>query len=496
MVTMFKTLESTGLRGFLGCTSAIYEVDLEAFFANALVRENAVISSVQGKFIEISKELFIGSFELPSEGQVTVNELPKELLNEAMRAFSVSGEPIKTSCKKKEMKVEFRLLNDILAKTVTAKVGSFDAVTHERFLLMAAIHGVQICVILKGAPDLTLGESKAFAPLKILTVKIVGTYIAKNKLVSTTAEEVTDELVVAKVVKAAAKRRPDPATEPIVGTYIAKNKLVSTTAEEVTDELVVAKVVKAAAKRRPDPATEPVAKKKRTTVGRAAPTEKNLALVPVVIEAEPISVVPAESPTVQRRQAPKRKLILLEDTDEEETEKEESEKIAVEETTEQEIAVVETEEKDKEEPVVVETAEETIEMETVETETDKKEKDDDEKVEKEKEEKEKDKEDIDSEDTEPLRKVLKLTETSMSDEESMSIDDLLKQIPEDMMLPSVTAEDPTKIKFGRGIAFRKVDWHKATIPTIDPANKEKEPLVEEIKGNPAKEMFTLICDDV
>ncbi|KZV21049.1 hydrolase [Dorcoceras hygrometricum] len=131
-------------------------------------------------------------------------------------------------------------------------------VTHERILLMTAIHGcikinwsrflfdilkdmvtpsskqakgfaAQICVLLKGVPDLTLGESKTFPPLKILTVKIVGTYVAKHKSVSTTAEEVTDEQTVEKVFKATVKRITAPAAEP-------------------------------------------VAKRKRTTVGRAAPT--------------------------------------------------------------------------------------------------------------------------------------------------------------------------------------------------------------------------------
>ncbi|KZV22021.1 hypothetical protein F511_41136 [Dorcoceras hygrometricum] len=43
-----------------------------------------------------------------------------------------------------------------------------------------------------------------------------------------------------------------------------------------------------------------------------------------------------------------------------------------------------------------------------------------------------------------------------SDEESLSIDDLLKRIPEDMMLPSVTAAKATKIKFGRGITINGV----------------------------------------
>ncbi|KZV21078.1 pentatricopeptide repeat-containing protein mitochondrial [Dorcoceras hygrometricum] len=99
MVQMFKGIESNGLRGFLGCLSV-----LVAFFAHSL---------------------------LPIEGLTYMDDVPKALINAEMTDFSTSGALIKTSCKKKEMKVEFRLLNDILAKTVTAKAGSFDAVTHD-----------------------------------------------------------------------------------------------------------------------------------------------------------------------------------------------------------------------------------------------------------------------------------------------------------------------------------------------------------------------------
>ncbi|KZV30244.1 hypothetical protein F511_40839 [Dorcoceras hygrometricum] len=91
MVSLFKSLESTGLRGFLGCPSILYEGDLENFFATALVRENAVISCVRGKFIEISEELFAGSFELPTEGLTSMDDVPKALINAARKDFSASG---------------------------------------------------------------------------------------------------------------------------------------------------------------------------------------------------------------------------------------------------------------------------------------------------------------------------------------------------------------------------------------------------------------------
>ncbi|KZV33885.1 hypothetical protein F511_11095 [Dorcoceras hygrometricum] len=133
-------------------------------------------------------------------------------------------------------------------------------------------------------PSLTLGESKALPPLKIITIKSVGTYIAKNKSVSTAGEEVKEKSVVEKGVTAA--------------------------------------------KRRPALAVEPVAKKKRTTVWRAAPTVKDLSIVPVVQEAVPITMVSVGNPTVQISKAPKRKSILQEETKEEDIDSKDTEPLS------------------------------------------------------------------------------------------------------------------------------------------------------------------------
>ncbi|KZV43439.1 hypothetical protein F511_28842 [Dorcoceras hygrometricum] len=210
MVQVFKALESSGLRRFLGCSSAIYEAALVDFFRNASVRDGKVVSTVQGKAVDITEEVFDGTFDLSTDGLTKMSEVPKYLVFYARSAFYMGGEQLKTSYKKREMKYEFHLLNDILAKTVTVKAGSFDAVTYERFLMMSAIHGG-----VKGAPDLEMGESKEFLPHKILTAKTVGTYVAKNKNIA--VEKVTDEPV---VKKATPKRRPAPA----VGELIDKKK--------------------------------------------------------------------------------------------------------------------------------------------------------------------------------------------------------------------------------------------------------------------------------
>ncbi|KZV21005.1 U-box domain-containing protein 43 [Dorcoceras hygrometricum] len=114
MVSMFEALVASGLNGFLGCMSEISETALIEFYENA---------------------------SLPVEGLIDISEVPKDLIFDARTEFSLTVEQLTTSCKKRELKIEYRLLSDIVAKSITVKAGSFDAVTHERFLLMTAIFG-------------------------------------------------------------------------------------------------------------------------------------------------------------------------------------------------------------------------------------------------------------------------------------------------------------------------------------------------------------------
>ncbi|KZV32763.1 pentatricopeptide repeat-containing protein mitochondrial [Dorcoceras hygrometricum] len=115
MVAMFEALVASGLNDFLGCMSDIFESALIEFYHNASVQDDKVVSTVQGKLVEISEEIFARTFQLM----------------------------LSTSCKKRELKIEYRLLSDIVEKSITVKAGSFDAVTHERFLFMTVIFGVR-----------------------------------------------------------------------------------------------------------------------------------------------------------------------------------------------------------------------------------------------------------------------------------------------------------------------------------------------------------------
>ncbi|KZV34078.1 hypothetical protein F511_43676 [Dorcoceras hygrometricum] len=316
MVNMFKALESTWLCGFLGCPSVLYEQELEQFFDTALVQDGDITCVVSSKYVAIHEDMFAGIFNLPTEGLTDLSKLPHNLVLQARTLLSKSSVPVQFSCKKRLMKYEFRLLNDILAKSITVKDGSFDAVTRKRFLMMTTIHfgikvnwskilfevlkemvdkttkrakgfAAQICVLLKTDPAVTLGEAKTFPPLKILSAKTVNTYVATNKTIDARGE--SDEPEVAKV--AIVKKKS-----------VSKKNSVSTAVKDTAEVQMET--------------AAPAVKKKKTTTGKAATVEKDLTLVVVAQEAvpiqdvEPISAVPAERPHAKKRKEPKKKLRL------------------------------------------------------------------------------------------------------------------------------------------------------------------------------------------
>ncbi|KZV43341.1 hypothetical protein F511_29166 [Dorcoceras hygrometricum] len=309
MVAMFESLVDTGLKGFLGCPTVIHEAALLEFFANGSVRDGLVVSTVNGVTVKISEQLFAETFELPVEGLIDLSEIPKDLVFDARSIVSLSGEPVSMSGKKKEMAIEFRLLCDILAKTISVKAESFDAITQEKFLMMAAItfsirinwnrllfnifkdmvtpgsrqakgYAIQISLLLENVPNLELGESSEFPSSKFLTEKTVHRYIVLNDKVG--MEVVTTESRVKKtpVKRAASKKRP--AT---------------------------------------DADAERVVKKKRTTKSKSVSAQETLETLPVeavpLKMIAPIPVVPTEQPPVPKKKSQKRKRRLILGSDDE-----------------------------------------------------------------------------------------------------------------------------------------------------------------------------------
>ncbi|KZV24132.1 hypothetical protein F511_40976 [Dorcoceras hygrometricum] len=352
MLNMFKALEASGLRGFLGCPSVLYEQELEQFFDTAIVQDGDITCAVSGKYVEISEIRFAGVINLPTDGLTDLSEVPNPLVMQARTVFARLGKPVPYSCKKRLLKYEFRLLNDILAKSITIKAGSFEAVTHERFLMMTAIHfGVKISWSMQArtvfarlgkpvpysckkrllkyefrllndilAKSITIkaGSFDAVTHERFLMMTAIhfGVKISWSKILFEVLKEMADRTI--KRAKGFAAQicvllKGDPAVtlgeaktfhplkilpEKTVNTYVATNKTIDARGD--ADEPVVAKVAiikkKAVSKKRPAVASDaPAVKKKRTKSGKAAQKEEALTLTTIAQEAMPLQIIAPSS---------------------------------------------------------------------------------------------------------------------------------------------------------------------------------------------------------
>ncbi|KZV15935.1 hypothetical protein F511_08726 [Dorcoceras hygrometricum] len=206
MVRMFKSLEDTGLRGFLEGTTYVFENVVTEFFANAKV----IAGTICSRKLVIMEDMYSATFKLPTEGMTSLGGIPKETIAEMRRRFSATDMPFKTSSKKREMLFEYRLLHDIVAKSLCAKVGSFDTVTCEKFEFMVAIdaglsvnwerilfqrlfsmvhnpkkqsqgYTVPIIIVMETLVKADLGASIKLHSQKVLMSKSVQSYIKKNQ---------------------------------------------------------------------------------------------------------------------------------------------------------------------------------------------------------------------------------------------------------------------------------------------------------------------------
>ncbi|KZV19084.1 dystroglycan-like [Dorcoceras hygrometricum] len=211
--------------------AVIYEDALVDFFENASVREGVIISTVAGQLVEISEEWFAESFELPVDGLGDLSEIPKDAIFDARSIVSLSGEPVSLSGRKNQMKFEFRLLCDIMAKAISVKAGSFNAITVEKFSLITVVvciiqmnwakiffsifkkmvtpgsnqakgFAIQISLLLANIPNLELGTSSEFPASKILTKKTV------HRFVSINAQAGAEEVFGVSKPKAVSTKRP------------------------------------------------------------------------------------------------------------------------------------------------------------------------------------------------------------------------------------------------------------------------------------------------
>ncbi|KZV35568.1 hypothetical protein F511_28410 [Dorcoceras hygrometricum] len=87
MALMFKTLEDTGLKGFLVASSSVYESAVVEFFANVKVIAGTIISFVSNRKLALTKETFAEAFGLPTEGLTSFRDIPSQTMVEMRESF-------------------------------------------------------------------------------------------------------------------------------------------------------------------------------------------------------------------------------------------------------------------------------------------------------------------------------------------------------------------------------------------------------------------------
>ncbi|KZV27701.1 hypothetical protein F511_28388 [Dorcoceras hygrometricum] len=459
LVQMFESFIVTGLKEFLGCPAVFYEAALAEFFENGSVRDGMVVSTIGGTTVEISEEIFAVEFELPMEGLTDLSEVPKYLVFDARSLFFETKEQVGISCLKREMKIEYHLLSDILAKTIYVKAGSFDAVTRERFFLMTVI-----------TFDVKVNWRRLlFDILKDMVTP--GSRQAKGGS--------NDESRVKKApkTKAASKKRPEDvvATKPVV-------KKKRATKQKPVNESVVEQVAESTANK--ETVVENIVEKIDEPV--SLPTE-------VKVVNEGISTTDDVDVIIEQILAETAKIGTDED-DQDAGTSDVGDKTA--ETADREkhwfdLSYEEIIVQMTERPVVTpsDTDEEMGTNVGVQTESCQ----------------------YDSFVEEPLEGAEQVNEMEMGEaeqsmgertdaDEAMSLEDILMTIPADVPLPSAGVEI-TKITLGKDIKIQGVDertWYMASLPRIPVDDKGKEPLQEKdpVKGKPPKELFSLILADI
>ncbi|KZV53583.1 hypothetical protein F511_41057 [Dorcoceras hygrometricum] len=456
LVQIFESLIATGLKNFLGCPTVFNEDALTEFFANSSIREDGlVVSTVNGVSVEISEEVFSATFELPVEGLTDLSEVPKNLVFDAQSLLHIQR-----------------------------TTGSFDSVTRDRFMLMTAItfdvkinwinlllgvlremvtpgsrqakgYAIQICVLLRNVPGLELGESKTFPIHRVLNEKTVHRYVVINDKLG--GEEVVDA---PKVKRTPTKKKGVTKKRPAAG----------------------------------DAEVAPIVKKMRTTKGKPVATKRLPVEEPVGVsttseqpvaevatgEREPVGglrIASITEATTGDADAAIELDLVIQDSDVERSDRIET---WFDRAFDEEFSTADQENQDFEDEIDFDVDNQELPV-------------------------------FDETRTVPEaggsksfgvdKAGEKAIGSTHSTEEHMPIDDLLMQISEDMLFPSVTAIEITKIRLGESLNIHEVQEHDlyyASLPRISIHDKGKEKLEEDepVRGNPARETVELICGDV
>ncbi|KZV52287.1 lysine-specific demethylase rbr-2 [Dorcoceras hygrometricum] len=503
----------------------------DAYKLPALATLNAILNqqfSVNGVVVEISEELFAETFDLPVVGLADVSEMPKDKIFDARSIVSLSGEPVILSGSKSQMKMHYRLLCDIMAKSISVKDGSFNAITVEKFSLLTAVvcdvrmnwgsvlfgifknmvtpgtkqakgFAIQISLLLKSIHNLELGESSDFPSSKILTDKTIQRYIAI--IDKSGAQESADAPKVKKAprTKVSSKKRPanTPLDVPVFKKKITFKKksvtslstleMVAVAQKVVPIQMIETFTVAPSAENisdQPAGETDGVKAVDADVDALTAKIDEQVADPSAIDETsvrecfEPAVEVPAEE--TRCSYADDVDFIIqqvIEETREVDASTDKNQPAATEERHWFDLPYEDLIEKwAAERPVVTasDTDEADVPMDVGTADGD--------------------------QHVQCVEEKSAVNDDLLNADEQMSLDDIILTIPFDVPLPSSSMEI-TKIQMGEKIKIPEVTertWFLNSLPSIPADHKGKEILVEKdpIKGNPAQEHYFLICADI
>ncbi|KZV42275.1 hypothetical protein F511_13885 [Dorcoceras hygrometricum] len=165
MVKMFRSLEESGLRGFLGVSGSVFEGALIEFFTNASVIVGTIVSTISKRWMVITSDVFVEMFQLLTEGMVIFSDPPAKAVVEMKVLFSSTGVPFRTPNKKKDMKKNRMKRTKPVNPTVDDQAESSPAPNPD---IAAAAEGVST----SGAQEKDVGRHvsdgfSVFAPVEI-----------------------------------------------------------------------------------------------------------------------------------------------------------------------------------------------------------------------------------------------------------------------------------------------------------------------------------------
>lgn len=103
---------------------------IDEFFKTVTIGHGTTICRLQEKYFNISQRIFSEVFDLPSTRLTSCANLPEGNADIWRTKFSLSGKTLSyPTCSNKYLKVEFRLLTDLVTKPILSKEEAFDKVT-------------------------------------------------------------------------------------------------------------------------------------------------------------------------------------------------------------------------------------------------------------------------------------------------------------------------------------------------------------------------------